>query len=637
MPSSEPHSPLPPPHLAPSLPQSPVPTIAAAMPLPLSRFPVFSCCSCYGSRGDASGVGCSGPRYCAALDRLRELHQRAPACRRAGGRARGSSRASSLPPFSFEFRSSPDVQEWPSVVILAQPAALVVFARHLPHVPPAPPVTWEAAAVSLSPSILSPHPLSSSCRPQSPSAPASPPRPSSPRSQSLPPPPRCRRPSRFPVSPAAPLWIACDASGVGCTQAHRRFAQLDRLRSSTSKRRQPAAEQVDAARQGSSRASSPSHSANFEFRVVSTALYISWAKTGGAQLSSVPYPGSLPRVPAGGILIQRPVDWSYYQNAVTSSFLPAFSGNIPAALKLKFPSAKVTHLGNWCMLHNFAADFEMYGVLDAVASGPIDARLSENSTMVGVGMSMEGIEQNPIVYDLMSEMVFHHRQVDLKVWVETYPTRRSRKSVVGLQDAWRILHQTLYNCTDGKNDKNRDVIVAFPDVEPSVIQTPGLYARTSKNYSTTLSENYVMKDAPNDAYEQPHIWYDTIAVIHALELFLESGDEVSDSSTFRYDLVDLTPNKYWSGLLRDYYGPRAAIYFKHLISSLKKKEPFALEEWRREWISLTNNWQSDRKVFATTATGDALNISRPFSPEYLRNADSLGLDGMDSFVKPISL
>jgi alpha-N-acetylglucosaminidase len=27
-------------------------------------------------------------------------------------------------------------------------------------------------------------------------------------------------------------------------------------------------------------------------------------------------------------------------------------------------------------------------------------------------MSMEGIEENPIVYELMSEMAFHHRQVD---------------------------------------------------------------------------------------------------------------------------------------------------------------------------------------------------------------------------------
>jgi alpha-N-acetylglucosaminidase len=35
-------------------------------------------------------------------------------------------------------------------------------------------------------------------------------------------------------------------------------------------------------------------------------------------------------------------------------------------------------------------------------------------------MSMEGIEQNPIVYDLMSEMAFHHRQVDLQVKLKNH-------------------------------------------------------------------------------------------------------------------------------------------------------------------------------------------------------------------------
>lgn len=34
---------------------------------------------------------------------------------------------------------------------------------------------------------------------------------------------------------------------------------------------------------------------------------------------------------------------------------------------------------------------------------------------VGIGMSMEGIEQNPVVYDLMSEMAFQHEKVDVKV------------------------------------------------------------------------------------------------------------------------------------------------------------------------------------------------------------------------------
>jgi hypothetical protein len=47
--------------------------------------------------------------------------------------------------------------------------------------------------------------------------------------------------------------------------------------------------------------------------------HISWDKTGGAQLASVPLPGSLPRVKGEGVKIERPVPWNYYQNVVTSS------------------------------------------------------------------------------------------------------------------------------------------------------------------------------------------------------------------------------------------------------------------------------------------------------------------------------
>lgn len=302
----------------------------------------------------------------------------------------------------------------------------------------------------------------------------------------------------MPSSSPAPRFLllvvvlACASVEVTCSD--RRFPHLDRLSELHRRERRPPAEQMDAAR-GLLARLLPSHSASFEFRVISMeqcggkacfvidnhplcdgegtpeililgvsgveissglhwylkhycAAHISWDKTGGAQLSSVPHPGSLPRVPSGGVLNRRPVDWSYYQNAVTSSYsfawwdwerwekeidwmalqginlplaftgqeaiwqkvfqrynisksdlddffggpaflawsrmanmhgwggplpqtwlddqlalqkkilsrmyafgmfpvLPAFSGNIPAALKSKFPSAKVAHLGNW--------------------------------------------------------------------------------------------------------------------------------------------------------------------------------------------------------------------------------------------------------------------------------------------------
>ncbi|GAV87569.1 NAGLU domain-containing protein/NAGLU_N domain-containing protein/NAGLU_C domain-containing protein, partial [Cephalotus follicularis] len=659
--------------------------------------------------------------------------------------------------------------------------------------------------------------------------------------------------------------------------------------------------------------------------------HISWDKTGGAQLFSTPRLGSLPLVQDAGILVQRPIPWNYYQNAVTSSYsfawwdwkrwekeidwmalqginmplaftgqeaiwqkvfqkfnmsnsdletffggpaflawsrmanlhgwggplpqswfdqqltlqkkilgrmyelgmtpvLPAFSGNVPAALKYVYPSAKITRLGNWfsiksdprwcctylldatdplfieigrafieqqlkeygrtghiyncdtfdentppvddpeyisslgaatfkgmqsgdndavwlmqgwlfsydpfwrppqmkallhsvptgrCMLHNFAGNIEMYGILDAIASGPVEARTSKNSTMVGVGMSMEGIEQNPVVYDLMSEMAFQPNKVNVKVWIDLYPARRYGRTFSLIQEAWNILYHTVYNCTDSAFDKNRDVIVAFPDVDPYSIST--LHGRYH-HYDKPISRRAVLKEN-TDSYNQPHLWYSPSEVIHALELFIACGDELSGSDTYRYDLVDLTRqalakyandlflkvieayqlsdvngvvynsekfldlvkdldlllashdgfllgpwlesakqlaqdqkqeqqfewnartqitmwfdnteeeasllrdygNKYWSGLLRDYYGPRAAIYFRHLVESLENGHGFMLKEWRREWIKLTNDWQKSRNVFPVKGVGNALNISRWLYNKYLRNSDTYDL------------
>nr|XP_043616977.1 alpha-N-acetylglucosaminidase-like [Erigeron canadensis] len=686
------------------------------------------------------------------------------------------------------------------------------------------------------------------------------------------------------------------------------------------------------------------------------AAHISWDKTGGSQLSSVPKAGSLPRMKDDSLLIQRPVPWNYYQNAVTSSYtfawwdwqrwekeidwmaiqginmplaftgqeaiwqkvfekfnisnadlndffggpaflswsrmanlhgwggplpqswldqqlamqkkilsrmyelgmtpvLPAFSGNVPAALKNVYPSAKITRLGNWftvdsnprwcctylldatdplfveigkafiqqqvkeygrsshiyncdtfdentpptddpkyisslaaaifegmqsgdddavwlmqgwlfaydpywrppqmqallhavpigkmivldlfaevkpiwitsdqfygvpyiwCMLHNFAGNVEMYGVLDSVGSGPVEARISKNSTMVGVGMSMEGIEQNPVVYDLMSEMAFQHNKIDVKTWVDSYPTRRYGRFVPSLQEAWNILYHTVYNCTDGAYDKNRDVIVAFPDIDPSFLSKPQMHGRRYLKSKNSLLKRFSLKD-DDEAFDKPHLWYSTPEVIRALELFIEGGNEVSGSKTYRYDLVDLTRqalakyandlfldiisaydshdgygvthlskkfldlvndmdtllachegfllgpwlesskqlavdkeqeiqyewnartqitmwfdnteveasllrdygNKYWSGLLRDYYGPRAAIYFKYLMVSLAKGESFNVTGWRREWIKLTNDWQNARYAYPIKSEGDALSTSQWLFNKYLRGS-----------------
>ena len=55
----------------------------------------------------------------------------------------------------------------------------------------------------------------------------------------------------------------------------------------------------------------------------------------------------------------------------------------------------------WCLLHNYGGTRGIYGNLTTIATAPLEALRAPGSTMVGVGITPEAIEHNPVVYDLM--------------------------------------------------------------------------------------------------------------------------------------------------------------------------------------------------------------------------------------------
>ena len=55
-------------------------------------------------------------------------------------------------------------------------------------------------------------------------------------------------------------------------------------------------------------------------------------------------------------------------------------------------------------------DAEMYGDMEAVANQPSQA-LAAAPSLVGWGLCMEGIEQNPAIYSLMNEIPFRYASV----------------------------------------------------------------------------------------------------------------------------------------------------------------------------------------------------------------------------------
>lgn len=160
----------------------------------------------------------------------------------------------------------------------------------------------------------------------------------------------------------------------------------------------------------------------------------------------------------------------------------------------------------WCMLHNFGGNSGLFGAVERVNLGPFEALRFPNSTLVGLGMAPEGIEQNPVVYELMSELAWRKEPVNLVKWVSLYASRRYGSMDESLTVAWRFLFRSVYNCTiPGYKNHNRSPLVRRPSLKM-----------------------------------QTDVWYDPGDVYEAWRILFEAAPSLVSVETFRYDLVDVT-------------------------------------------------------------------------------------------------
>jgi len=119
----------------------------------------------------------------------------------------------------------------------------------------------------------------------------------------------------------------------------------------------------------------------------------------------------------------------------------------------------------WCMLHNYGGRSGLYGTLDRVAQGPWKARLGGGS-LVGLGLTPEATETNPIMYDLMFELVWTRDPVlDLDDWVHTFGVRRYGIDIPETTKAWGHLGESVYNCTTSQMGTVGSYVVARPGVD----------------------------------------------------------------------------------------------------------------------------------------------------------------------------
>lgn len=138
----------------------------------------------------------------------------------------------------------------------------------------------------------------------------------------------------------------------------------------------------------------------------------------------------------------------------------------------------------WCAVNNFGERPGLQGKLERFATEvPRAAASSCGQWMKGVGIMPEGINNNPVTYELLLETAWHQQPLDPKLWVEQYATARYGKSHADISKAWQLLLQTAYANPGYQEGPPENILCARPALQ---INSVSRWGSLKKGYDTAL-------------------------------------------------------------------------------------------------------------------------------------------------------
>ncbi|CAD5123242.1 DgyrCDS11599 [Dimorphilus gyrociliatus] len=186
----------------------------------------------------------------------------------------------------------------------------------------------------------------------------------------------------------------------------------------------------------------------------------------------------------------------------------------------------------WCMLHDFGGTVSMYGAIENINKGPHNARAMPGSTMIGTGLTPEGIFQNDVIYEFMNENSWRTSPRNITKWITNYAIRRYGKENRNIDKAWQILKRSVYNCSDNQKHHNKVVVVHRPNKH--IKEKRSIYNATG---GKGLDVFFIRRPSL-DIVET--LWYKPEDVYQAWDLFVQESSNYENNNLFRYDLVDVT-------------------------------------------------------------------------------------------------
>ncbi|CAL4129549.1 unnamed protein product, partial [Meganyctiphanes norvegica] len=189
----------------------------------------------------------------------------------------------------------------------------------------------------------------------------------------------------------------------------------------------------------------------------------------------------------------------------------------------------------FCMLHNYGGVQGLFGAVDSLLKNLIAARAYPNVSMVGTGLTPEGINQNYVMYDLMNEQAWRTGPLNITTWSDNYAQRRYGSDEPRLATAWGILMRSVYNCTANIRFHGRHVITRRPNMHLKLLEWYSI--------SDVLTAWDLMVEVANERYnDRVHpsvdVHHNTIVVPEPMQEGHTTA--VAEQPTFQHDLVDVT-------------------------------------------------------------------------------------------------
>jgi alpha-N-acetylglucosaminidase len=233
----------------------------------------------------------------------------------------------------------------------------------------------------------------------------------------------------------------------------------------------------------------------------------------------------------------------------------------------------------WNMLHNFGGNTNLFGRIETVATELANALNDSNrGNLVGMGLTMEGIEQNPVMYELMTSHTWQNEPIDLNEWLPQFVFNRYGVRNDDALNAWDILRKTVYAVPADKYIR---------DGAESILQ--GRPTLDSFTRWTKTKLNYDPKD-----------------LLPAWDAMIKASRACKNSDGFQFDIVDLTRQ-----VLANYALPLQ----RKFVEAYNRRELSSFKKYSGQFVELIDDidkllatrkdfllgqWIADARKYGTT-------------------------------------